>query len=362
MALYVYPLDNWQLDGAKYTGRRLRQMIGGLITGHTAGRPLGARSGVMAGTPSNTVGVSGTTWSLMPHAGVLDVKTAAIAGPYLYSSDVAMSGTIPAANASQDRVDLVCVQVTDPTEADGSQVPNIAVQYVTGTPGAGTPAVPAGALALAQINVPRQNGGSPTSTWIAPYTVANGGILPIAGTSNYPLNPYAGQYVHVATLGQLHVWDGGKWGPPANPRQRFQYRQGTTQTLVGNSTYEVVTGMTVRQGADTLPGFNQSTGIYTVQPGYAGAHTLAGLVSFIPNDATLIAAAIDVNGAQVIKQRPNGGPSVWDAFTSIVLPELEVTLNVGDTVRLSAYANKPGTQTRSNDVTYAPTLRVERLG
>lgn len=225
MGAYVYPVDNWQTtDGARYTGRRLRQMLGAVLTRGAAARPLGARSGVTAGTPSSTLSVGSGSWTVAPHTGILDVEDSAIAGAYWYSIDAAVTGSVPAANASQTRYDLVVVQASDPTEADGSQTPGVAVNYVTGTPGGTLPAAPAHSMMLGYITVPPAGAGNPSATWGAPTTVASGGILPARSSAEYPPAPYAGQYLDDASLGRAFRFDGTKWQPatPAFPDVDWQ--------------------------------------------------------------------------------------------------------------------------------------------
>lgn len=212
MGAYVWPVDNWQAtDGSKYTGRRLRQMLGALVTGKTSARPLGARSGVVPGTPSSTVTATATTCTVTAHAGVIDAQTLDVAGAYFYSFDATVTRTVAAASASLDRVDLVVAQITDPAEGNTGTA-GVDIVYVTGTAGSGTPATPARSLLLATVAVPKVGTGSPLVSWVAPYTAALGGIIPASGVSQYPASPYVGQYVDDAALGLLR-WDGAAWQP-----------------------------------------------------------------------------------------------------------------------------------------------------
>jgi hypothetical protein len=90
-----------------------------------------------------------------------------------------VSGALNAADASNPRTDIVYVQVSDPSEGDGTSVPKVARGYLAGTPSAtpATPATPARSFIIAQINVPKAGGGNPTVTWVAPYAVAAGAPL-----------------------------------------------------------------------------------------------------------------------------------------------------------------------------------------
>lgn len=162
-----------------YSGRMLRQTNGVAFAGATSARPLGARSGVRPGTPSTTVTATSTTWTCQPFAGLLDGQTAAEAGPYTFAFDAVATGSVTAANASNPRIDIVYVDVDDPSE-DASAVPAATRKYLAGTaaPTPAAPATPAGCMVIAQINVPKVGAGSPTVTWIAPYLAAAGGDVP----------------------------------------------------------------------------------------------------------------------------------------------------------------------------------------
>jgi hypothetical protein len=199
----------WPTNGT-FSGRQLRQALGAFWGGLT-GRPLGARSGVVVGTPTNTVTASSSTWTVKPHCGVLDVEANAIAGPYNYSTDTNVTGTMNVADQTNDRIDLISVTMADLSEGDTATSGPTFV-YTPGTPAspALAPATPAKSLALATIRVPQSGTGSPSVTWIAPWAVAAGGILPVSGAAQYPSAPYVGQYIDDATLGLLR-WDGANW-------------------------------------------------------------------------------------------------------------------------------------------------------
>lgn len=211
MALIVYPAD--AVSGApSYTGQNVRDVQSAFLGGASSSRPLGCRSGVRPGTPSSTVTATSTTWTVKSHAGVVDAEVAASAGPYLYALDANTSGAMTAADGTNPRIDLISVQISDPAESDGSSTPSAAIVYTTGVPAATptAPATPARSLTLAQINVPKSGGGSPSVSWVAPNLNAPGGIVAAAGSSAYPATPYVGQYVDDASLGLMR-WDGSQW-------------------------------------------------------------------------------------------------------------------------------------------------------
>lgn len=163
----------------QYSGRQARQLNGTSLAGATAARPLGVLTGVRPGTPASTVTATSTTWTCQPHAGVADVMVAAESGGYPFSFDAVHTGAMTAADASNPRIDIIYDQIIDPE--NGSTTPSASPGYLAGI-AAATPApkpAPAGAFVIAQINVPKVGGGSPTVTWVAPYTVAAGAPIPV---------------------------------------------------------------------------------------------------------------------------------------------------------------------------------------
>jgi hypothetical protein len=171
MAINLLPLDATAGTPA-FTAQQTRQALAALFGQAPSGRPLGASSGVRAGTPSTTVFMSGagsTTWNVAAHAGALDTQTSALAGPYSYATTGGDSGAITAADATNPRVDIVYVKVNDNAQ-DGSGLTSGTIGYLAGTPAASpsAPATPARAMVLATIAVPKVGAGAPAATWVAP--------------------------------------------------------------------------------------------------------------------------------------------------------------------------------------------------
>lgn len=222
MSERLWPVD--AVAGApRYSGRGLRQLQSPLLAGATTADPLGALSGVRPGTATTTVTATSTTWRCGLHAGVLDVQPAVEAGPYTYAVDAAVTGSMDAADASNPRTDRVYVQLTDQAEgnASSSTPPSVRVLYIAGTARADAPvpALPARAMRLARINVPKQGGGNPTVTWEAPTSVAAGGIIPAASLEELKLLPgWPGAHAAVhsdpnTSLNGDYVWTGTAWAP-----------------------------------------------------------------------------------------------------------------------------------------------------
>lgn len=171
MAIVVLPLDA-TAGSPVFSAQQTRQALSVLYGAAPSGRPLGATSGVRAGTPATTITLTGAgsmTWNIAAHSGVLDVQTSALAGPYAYATTGGDTGTITAADSSNPRVDIIYVQVSD-NALDGSGATTGAVGYLAGTPAASpsAPAAPARSMVLATIAVPRATFGAPTATWVAP--------------------------------------------------------------------------------------------------------------------------------------------------------------------------------------------------
>jgi hypothetical protein len=213
MAIIVYPVDAIATVPT-YTGRMAREAHSVFMAGATASDPFGVRSGVRPGTSPTTVTATSTAWTIGAHAGALDMETAVEASGYEYSVNATgglPTGTVNTADATRPRVDIVWVRLDDPAESDGSAVPAVVAGYTAGAPLASpvAPATPARCMVLATIQVPLSGGGSPTVIWVAPYTVAGGGVLPVpAGVR--PANPYLGQYVDDAAAGLLR-YNGTAW-------------------------------------------------------------------------------------------------------------------------------------------------------
>ena len=244
MAIVVDPID--ASGGAPaYSAQQLRQARGALAGWASSARPLGARSGVRPGTPATSVfltGTGSTTWNLAAISGILDTETPVNAGPYQFATDGADTGTLTAADGANPRVDSIFVSVND-TVQDGSGQRGGAVTYTAGLPGTaggargaagGPPNIPARAIEIAQINVPASGSGAPTVSWVAPYCVAAGGIVPVSGPAVYPANPYTGLHLDDAALGGLMRYNGSGWVQDGVPLI------GVAAPLTGSSTPPIV--------------------------------------------------------------------------------------------------------------------------
>ena len=200
-----------------YDGRSLRQTTVAVpLAGATAARPFAVRSGVRPGTSTTTVTATTTQWTVGEHAGVIDAEPAVEAGPYAYSFDANVTGTMTAASASYARIDLISVQISDPAESDGSSTPSATIVYTPGTAAApALPTQPARSMVIAQINVPISGGGSPSVTWVAPYLTAPGGIIPVRNQAERDAITYSSAerpvYVDRLDTGNIERNSGSGW-------------------------------------------------------------------------------------------------------------------------------------------------------
>jgi hypothetical protein len=226
-----------------YSGRVGRQVMSAALDGATAARPLGARSGVRPRTPSTTCTATSTTWTINPHAGILDTQTSAIAGPYWYAIDVALTGAVTAAHATWPRKDALWVGVNDPVE-DGSSVPAIVGGYTAGTAAASPtpPATPARCMRLATIDVPASGGGSPTCTFDAPVAVAAGGVSTVttaADLTDLLARGTAAHPVPVMSAGKMLLGNGTVWETVLSTAL---LSQSGTGTLSADTTERIISG------------------------------------------------------------------------------------------------------------------------
>ncbi len=193
-----------------YDARELRRAMATLLTQAGTVDRFGARSGVHPGG-SDAVSLAGSTITVQHTKAVIYEGTDALRGPYL----VQLTGTtftLSPADPSNARKDIVVARVYDHDE-DASGQRKADPEYLVGTP-AGSPvepAVPAGAVRLATIDVPASPGVA-TLTYNAPYVVATGGVLPVRTSADLPtLGVHEGAYADQRDTDELKRWSGSAW-------------------------------------------------------------------------------------------------------------------------------------------------------
>lgn len=258
-----------------WTGRQTRGMFSSLFAGKTAARPLGCRSGVAYGTPASTGSVSGTTWTIKPHAGAVDLESAAAASVYPYVNDADVTGSHNAAHASLPRIDIVCFHLDDPAEGDGSSVPLGSFIYTAGTAAASpvAPATPARSMALIQINVPASGGGASTVTWVAPSL--QGGIIPVRNTTErdalhtaYPATTDAPLIAWRKDAAKLELNSGSGWKALGGGAYNYVWadaaaRAAETGMIAGEKGYQTDTKIVYRYDGSAWKAWESDWTTYT---------------------------------------------------------------------------------------------------
>lgn len=327
MAVNAFPLDP-AAGAPQYSAQMTRQALSALCGVAPSGRPLGASSGVRPGTPATTVVASGLTITVHPHSGVVDLETAAAAGPYFYWVDADITRTLGAASGSNPRIDLISVVTNDPTQ-DSSSVPTADIVVTQGTPAA-TPAVPAtptGAFPLAQINVPQSGTGSPSVTWVAATfstlgiqitadwnasATSEGIYYGDAGTGNAPDGHAYFGLVFPRASGALQVVFAS-----VHPQAWMRYLNGGTWSAwfpILNDTGWITTGVT-GSGGSTITGVNlRSTGSPTsinmiVTLGSSAAFPSSG--NIVNKKVATLPAAFRPTVAQGVGSGGTGAAVTW---------------------------------------------------
>lgn len=200
------PVDVWAIDTLNFSGREARLIESATVMGD--GTVLGSRSGVRPGSPDMTTTLAGSTINVSPGVAMVFYSAQGVYRVALGSTT--SPGTLTAAHATLDRIDLVYLRVWD-NAVDASGLNQGDVVYLAGTPSS-TPVAPTPAgtqiyMPLATITVPHSGGGSPSvSTAVRPYTTAPGGILT---STTAPSSPYTGQYYDNGT--NLLRYNGSTW-------------------------------------------------------------------------------------------------------------------------------------------------------
>ncbi|MEU0940484.1 hypothetical protein [Embleya sp. NPDC005971] len=208
------PDPMWLNSVAMDAGEMRRAQALGIMPSSSA---LSGRQGVRPGGGLAVSVLSGTI-TVTPGAALIHGVTAATQGAYWWAQDVNWTTSLTAAHATLGRKDLVYIRVRD-SDVDTSGAKDTAPVYLAGT-ASSTPATPAPAagtsyLPLAVITVPSSGSGQPPSVdmSVRPYTVASGGILPVASQTERDAisGPYAGLAVYRIDTGTTERYSGTAW-------------------------------------------------------------------------------------------------------------------------------------------------------
>jgi hypothetical protein len=168
-----------------YSGQEMR--LAGIVPAFAgAGTSLGVRTGVRlsgSGTDLLVTAQATPNMTVKVNTGTVVVQgsTSASQGAYLWALDTVTNVTIATAHATLSRTDLIVVRIRD-SSIDTSSGRDATVTVVTGTAGAGVPALPVDAtyLEIARVTVAAA-ATTITSSAISdkrPFTAALGGIIP----------------------------------------------------------------------------------------------------------------------------------------------------------------------------------------
>jgi hypothetical protein len=207
--------DPWAIDASAgapaYSSAELRRLHAGIWQYN--GRTLGGKAGVRPGGTGLETSIAGSTITVKAGCGLVDPALTTTQGPYWVALATDETHTLTAAHATLARKDITVLRVYDHTE-DSSGQRMARSEYIVGT-AAGSPAepaVPAGSFRLATIDVPASGGGSPVVTINAPYTVANGAVLPVRTQAERALlTAYDGMAIYRRDRDWVEIYDGAAW-------------------------------------------------------------------------------------------------------------------------------------------------------
>lgn len=166
-------LNPLYLNAVDYNAEDERRGLSGLVAQSAAGV---ARTGVLGAAPA--VSLSGSTVQVGPFNAVVGTPK----GGYLTGVDsVTTAGNILPTDQTNGRLDRVILEILDPDNGTAGTERGRRLRIVTGEakPLPGLPPLPVNSLHVAQIQVPRVDGGNPTVIVDAPLTAAAGSPVPV---------------------------------------------------------------------------------------------------------------------------------------------------------------------------------------
>jgi hypothetical protein len=262
MTITIQPIDA-SAGSPTYTAQQERQALSALLGGGSP-RALGAVSGFRVGTAASVVSVTSTTWTVNPCSAVIDPAATTVQGAYRWSTDTTVTGSITAADATNPRKDILYIQVNDASAGDGSGARNANILYLAGVPAAtpSAPALPPRSFLIAGIDVPKSGAGAPTATWNKLFTVAAGGILPVATQAiRDALTTYPGLAVWRLDLNVLQIYTGSAWRTMSyddrpfahmGKTNAFQALSGTTTKVTMDAAQTLIGGFTFDNASDAV--------------------------------------------------------------------------------------------------------------
>lgn len=348
------------------------ELLGGLITKSTT--DFVTRKGILAhGTYDTSAGqftalkatAAGTPNQTLTFAAGRLVSERTGQGPYLSSNESAQTFTMPSADASNPRIDVVYVLPYDqgvPALADAQHGPKFVCE--TGTPAASpsAPSIPTDAVAICQV-ARRTIGATPSgnviqtaditdlrksSSWHGiPRALLPGDLLADAGGCHGEIRMLTGSFVDAPTQAAgfpiaYEYWDAvsAAWKRlSAGKTPAAQMRQIVAQTIP-NTIYASITFTT--EDFDTHGGHDTSSNTSRYVCQLAGRYSLNGAIAYAASGSGFRAAVWVKNGTRLPGSQSDalsvsGGPT-----TQVTARPYQVVLAVNDYIELQAYQNSGG--------------------
>lgn len=237
------------LTAGLFDPQTLRDGMAGLLARGDVSGGFGARPGVFPNVSETShVTTTGMNWTVADIVAVVRHST----GRMYIVAHPTEGGAVTAADPSQPRIDALDLQIQDHA-LDSSGFARGRIVYTAGTPGA-IPVEPAATSNSERLSTWRvEAGATSTNTPTTPrFTVARGGLIPVANSSSYPAA--GGRYKG------MPVWDmatktlvinttaGSTFEPIASTASFQSYRRIAVTTRTANSstftTEAVITSVT----------------------------------------------------------------------------------------------------------------------
>lgn len=347
-------VDPWAIQGESHSAEIARSAISGLlgvpvaaytpaVSATTAGGGHGVvGSGDLAvtqnGTPNMSVNVAAGRAFI--RGGVS--SGAATVGTYAVMNDATTNVSIAAADATNPRIDLVCVQVRDTNYGEAASEARFFV--VQGTPAA-VPAVPSisglNVLVLAQVAV-----GAAVTTIVTgnitdkrTFAASIGGIQRCTSTTRPTSSSlYEGLVIDETDLDRLWVYDGAAW--------RFVTNYGTagrsgviltdsTQTIATATATDITWGTEV---SDVDGWTSGGSATLTVPSGWDGRYAISFYGKWATSVTGSTSCAIYINGTY--EYVFEGNPGAYNAVAASAVRSLAATDTIKVNVTHNAGANR----------------------
>lgn len=201
------------MNGVVYDGEGERRGLSGLLVQSVAGSP---RSGVLGPAPE----VQPPTVGNPVKVGPFNAAISAGKGAYLLAVDAVTSaeGNVGVADATNPRLDRLVLEVLDPDSVSAGTERRGRLRLIPGMPAAipSLPALPATALHIAQVLVPKSTNGvavTPVLTVDPKFTATAGAPVPVRDvTDRGTLTVREGLAVQRLDMGgRVQTYAGGRW-------------------------------------------------------------------------------------------------------------------------------------------------------